>query len=352
MASPLRPATPGGEVSAKNAALDGTLKWEFRDPEQRALLWSWGVALLLGLLWLLLVHTFKFPAPSMLAADEQPVTLTLAEPKTPPPVEAPTPPPVEQKGAVEQVAAPGPVNKPAGKTGPSGKPKPGRPGSKTETNSTGAISDAFGTGSGSGTGGLVGDVSGMLRGVDVASGSGGTGGGQGGRGGGGAGGKTVLGYGQGGQGSRTPGRGGFGGGDGTGGGGGGGGIGGVGSGGGITRAAVRVAPPRVVEAEALGGPGRDVSELGSFVRSRESQLRFCYVEYGLKANPSLAGTVTVAITLTGSGTVTGADITNRTWSGSGASEAESCIQGKIRSWKFPSSAAGGGTYSFPFNFTK
>jgi hypothetical protein len=250
------------------------------------------------------------------------------------------------------VAAPGPTKAPPGRKGPEkGSPRPGRPGSRTEQTNNGAIGTAFGTGSGSGTGGLTGSVSSLIGGVAVASGSGGTGGGQGGRGGGGTGGKTVLGLGQGGEGGRTPGRGGFGGGTGTGGGGGGG-IGGVGAGGGIARAGVRVSAPAPVRAENLGGNRRDVGELGQFVRSRESQLRFCYQEYGLKSNPSLAGTVTVAISLTGSGDVTGVNITNRTWSGAGASEAESCIKSKIESWRFPSSDAGGGTYSFPFNFTR
>jgi hypothetical protein len=278
-----------------------------------------------------------------------PIDVVIAEPEPAPP--APTEPVVPQSGEATATPAPGPTNRPAGRVGPPGNPRPGRPGSRTEQSSTGAIGDAFGTGSGSGTGGMVGDVSGILSGVAVNSGSGGTGGGLGGTGGGGAGGKQVLGYGQGGQGGRTPGRGGIGGGTGTGGGGGGG-IGGVGAGGGVTRAQVRVSAPAVVAAENLGGPGRDVSELGTFVRSRESQLRFCYVEQGLKVNPSLAGTINVAISLTGSGDVTGVNINNRTWSGPGASEAESCIRSRIRSWKFPSSAAGGGTYSFPFNFTK
>jgi hypothetical protein len=66
----------------------------------------------------------------------------------------------------------------------------------------------------------------------------------------------------------------------------------------------------------------------------------------------LAGTVNVSITLTGSGNVTGAEVTSRTWSGGGAAEAESCILDKIRGWRFPSSSAGGGTYAFPFNFTR
>ena len=326
---------------------DNRLRFEWADPEQRVLLYSWAFAVGLAIVWLIIVGLHKMVPPRL---ENDAVEITLTEPpQTTPPVQTP---PVPQEGAATAVAAPGPRNAPPGRKGPEkGSPRQGRPGSRTEQTSTGAIGTAFGTGSGSGTGGLTGNVSSLIGGVAVASGSGGTGGGQGGRGGGGSGGKTVLGLGQGGEGGRTPGRGGFGGGNGTGGGGGGG-IGGVGAGGGIQRAGVRVSAPAPVRAENLGGNRRDVGELGQFVRSRESQLRFCYQEYGLKANPSLAGTVTVAISLTGSGDVTGVNITNRTWSGAGASEAESCIRNKIESWRFPSSDAGGGTYSFPFNFTR
>jgi hypothetical protein len=350
MATPLRPATAGTQTSAPRNAdrFDRSLRFEWADPEQRVLLWSWAFSIGLGILWLIFVAMHKIQPPQLLSEAEQGVEISLAEAL---PEEVATQP-VPQAGAAEEAPAPGPTNKPKGETGPKGKPKPGRPGAPTERNRTGEIGNAFGTGSGAGTGGMTGDVSGILRGVAVSSGSGGTGGGRGGTGGGGAGGKAVLGYGQGGQGGTTPGRGGFGGGTGTGGGGGGGGIGGVGGGGGVTRAAVRVAAPRPIAAEDLGGARRDVGELGQYVRSRESQLRFCYQEYGLKTNPSLAGTINVAITLTGSGNVTDVDINSRTWGGAGASETESCIRGKIQSWRFPSSSAGGGTYSFPFNFTK
>lgn len=326
---------------------DNRLRFEWADPEQRVLLYSWAFAVGLAVVWLIIVGLHKMLPPTV---NDEGVVITLAppQPTTPTPVVQPVP----QKGAAENMPAPGDTKAPPGRKGPEkGNPKPGRPGSRTVQTNNGAIGTAFGTGSGSGTGGLTGSVSSLINGVAVASGSGGTGGGQGGRGGGGTGGKTVLGLGQGGEGGRTPGRGGFGGGNGTGGGGGGG-IGGVGAGGGIQRAGVRVSAPEPVRAENLGGNRRDVGELGQFVRSRESQLRFCYQEYGLKANPSLAGTVTVAISLTGSGDVTGVNITNRTWSGAGASEAESCIRSKIESWRFPASDAGGGTYSFPFNFTR
>ena len=342
MASPDKaPATS----KPRETTFTRNLRYEFASEEGRALVASYAISFSLGLLWILLViFGPKTGAAHLLPEAERAIIVTFDDN---PPV---TEPPAPQPGEAVQPPAPGPTDKPPGPKAPEkGNPKPGRPGSKTETNSAGAIGAAFGTQSGSGSGGMVGDVSNVLRGVDVNSGSGGTGGGNAGAGGGGLGGKTVLGYGQGGQGSRTPGRGGIGGGTGTGGGGGGG-IGGVGGGGGISRAPVRVSAPRVIDAPALGGPGRNSDELGTFVRSRESQLRFCYNEFGLKQNPSLAGAVNVAITLTASGNVTNADVTSRTWSG--ASQVESCIENKIRGWKFPSSASGGGTYGFAFNFTR
>src|SRR5581483_2035468 len=99
------------------------------------------------------------------------------------------------------------------------------------------------------------------------------------------GGKQVLAYGQGGAGSRTPGRD-AGGGSGT---------------GGFGAQAVRIGAPKAIGAPSLGGPGRDVGELGTQVRDHESQLRFCYNEFGLKVNPSLAGSVVISLTLTESG---------------------------------------------------
>jgi hypothetical protein len=324
------------------------LKWEVAGEEGAALRNSYFISMALGAAWLALVFWGpRTEVPHLLPPDAAPIDVVLDEPLPPP---TPIEPPVAQEGTAERTPSPGPRERAPGPTGPrSGSPRPGRPGSRTESRSTGAVGDAFGTGSGSGTGGMVGDVSGILAGVDVGSGSGGTGGGLGGSGGGGAGGKAVLGNGQGGQGSRTPGRGGIGGGSGTGGGGGGG-IGGVGRGGGVSAAPVRVGAPRVVDAGPLGGPRRNTDELGTFVRNRESQLRFCYTEFGLKSNPSLAGSITTNISLTESGNVTGVNISNRSWGGAGASEAESCIRGKIRDWRFPSGQAG--TYAFSFNFTR
>jgi hypothetical protein len=113
-----------------------------------------------------------------------------------------------------------------------------------------------------------------------------------------------------------------------------------------------VQAPAAINVDPIAGPSRNVDELGTYVRSRESQLRFCYQENGLKVNPNLAGSITVAIDISASGPVQGARVTRRTWSGPGASEAEACILRTIRAWRFPSGAREAGTYAFPFSFTR
>ena len=159
-------------------------------------------------------------------------------------------------------------------------------------------------------------------------------------------GKAVLAYGQGGQGVRTPGRSDMGGAGAVNA------IGGVAGGGGIGHEGVSVSAPRAIDVAGFGGPTRDVGELGTSVREHESQLRFCYDEYGLKVNPDLAGSVTVALTLTAGGSVTNATVSRRTWSGPGAAPAESCILEKARAWQFPAASSGAGTFEFSFNFSR
>jgi hypothetical protein len=302
------------------------LRYEFADAEGRAILYSYVMSGVLGLLWILLILFMPAPPNSInLLKPEEPVTIDVKAEDVP----IPTPAPVAaaSSGGAPKVAAPA-KNPGSGKGGP-------------QKNDTRAINDAFGGSPSNNTGGMVGDVSNALRGTEVATGTGSAPGAQG---------KAVIGYGAGGQSSRTPGRGGLG--EGLGGNGAGGGLGGVGGGGGVGFATVRVAPPSVIHAENVGGPGRNVADLGDYVRGRNSQLQFCYSEYGLKVNPQLAGSVAVAVTLTSEGSVTGVDITKHTWSGPGAAEAESCIKQRISGWKFPSSDHGGGTYSFSFSFSR
>ncbi|HUO51021.1 MAG TPA: AgmX/PglI C-terminal domain-containing protein [Gemmatimonadaceae bacterium] len=316
MAPPMKPAPAGpARRPSDETSFTRNMRFEIADAEGRALLWSYTAAIGLGVIWLLAVWLMPSPPPiTLLPAEEVPVEVTFAD--APP---APTPAPAAAPAAA---AAP----KPAG----------GNQGQNAKNLKK--MSDAFGGGAASGGGGMVGDVSNALRGVDVSSSSGGSPGMQG---------KAVIGYGQGGQGSRTPGRGGLG----TGLGAGGGGVGGVG-GTGVGYSGVLVAAPQVIHATNVGGKSRNTDELGNYVRGRQSQLQFCYTEYGLKANPSLAGRVTADITINGGGAVTDVAISDRTWSGAGSAEAENCIKQRIAGWHFPPSDAGGGTFQFSFSFSK
>jgi hypothetical protein len=208
-----------------------------------------------------------------------------------------------------------------------------RGGSATE------IGSAFGVPGGSRGGGIPGDPAGLLRGVAVAAGGGDAGTSP-------SDSKRVLAYGEGGMGSTLPGGARLGAGsDGEAG------IGGVRPGNGVGRAAIAVNAPDVIPVAPPTERGGAAVALGTFVRGRESELRFCYEE-SLKANPGLAGAVTVAISLSPTGSIARADVTRRTWKGAGAAEAESCMLQKIRGWRFSGSAGSGGTYAFPFSFTR
>ncbi len=284
--------------------------------ESRALAVSHALSVGLGASWLALVYLTPAPPPTiaLLRPEEVgPIVVQFDDPP-PPPKQAAAPPEASD------------VNEPA----PTLAEKERKRAAKEEAD----IGDAFGGGS---TYALVGDVTNALRGVEVAKGEKGGTGGQ----------KAVIGYGQGGVGARTPGKGfdaaaaaaasG---------------IGKVGATGGVTRANVRVAAPQVV-ARPGERASRDMAQLGTFVRSRQAQLQFCYQEQGLLLNPALAGSISVEVSLAPNGTVASARVGDRTWSGAGASEAEACILQRIRGWAFPaSSAAGNETYGFSFVFNK
>ena len=97
--------------------------------------------------------------------------------------------------------------------------------------------------------------------------------------------------------------------------------------------------------------GGATAALGTFVRGHESELRFCYEE-SLKADPALAGSVAVAITIGEGGRIAGAEVTRRSWTGQGAAEAEACMLRAIRGWRLSGVERSPGTYTFPFSFTR
>jgi hypothetical protein len=301
------------------ATFTRNLRFELAGEEGRVLLGSWVLSGGLGLVWLALVLFGPTTDIShLLPPEERPIAVKF---------EAPPPPPEVKVAPV--APAPAPAPKPAAAPA---KPQPTE--AEREAKRAAAFGSAFGAAAPKS--GPVGDVSNVLRGVSVASSAkpGATVG------------KAVLAYGQGGQGVRTPGRGDMGGAGAIGA------LGGVNGGGAIGHEGVSVSAPRAIDVAGFGGPTRDVGALGTSVREHESQLRFCYDEYGLKVNPDLAGSVTVALTLTATGSVSAAKVSRRTWSGPGASAAEGCILQKAAAWQFPSSSSGAGTFEFSFNFSR
>jgi hypothetical protein len=292
--------------------------------EERALAGSSLISTVIGVVWMgFVIFGPRTDVTHLLPPEERPIEVRIENP----PAAAPAPPT--------------PTAPPKPKPSPTLNPDDAAAlRAQREARRAAAAAAAFGGSAPSG--GPVGDVSNVLRGTDVVSGAAATPGMA-------SGGKTVLAYGQGGQGARTPGRtdiggGGVGAGVGA--------VGGVGAGEGIAHAAVSISSPRAIEVQGLGGPGRDVGDLGTTVRSREPQLRYCYVEYGLKTDPGLAGSVTLALTLNAGGNVTNANLTRRTWSGESATSTEGCILEKARAWRFAASPSGAGTFEFSFNFTK
>lgn len=301
------------------ASFTRNLRYELAGEEGRAMLGSYAISFALGAAFLLLVYLY----PPIEDRIEPPVIVDVVQvpPEQPPP---PEPEP-------EQEAAPA-ATQPRQQAAP--RPQPTR----TQQTAGGDVSNVFG---GAATGGFAGDVAGTLRGVDVRTGTGGAAGSAG------TGTKAVISAGTGTGSAATRGRGGVQGDAAAAGS-----IGNVGGTGGVGRARVGVSAPRPVDVPDIGR-SRNMGDLGTFVRSRQAELRFCYEEHGLKQNPNLAGTITVAIGIAESGRVTSASVTNRTWSGAGVSAVESCVLSRIRGWRFPAASdVGTGTYAFPFNFTR
>lgn len=283
--------------------------------ETRPLVISHVAAALLGATWLVLVYALPSPPPM----------IALIRPEEAAAVE------VEFEDEKKPDA---PAKKPEPATAPEPEKKAPTPAElKKAKKEEKAMADAFGGGSN-----LVGDVTNALRGVNTAKGVKGEEGS----------GKAVIAYGNGGTAVRTPGRGvdanvtaaGAG-------------IGQVNANGSVARTSIAVAAPTVVRSADGGAGSRDMSRLGTFVRSRQAQLQFCYQDQGLSANSSLAGSVSVTITLDAAGAVTDAKVSNHTWTGAGVPEAEACILQRVKGWSFPpSSKTGAETYSFSFIFNK
>ena len=319
MIASLDPAN--GPSSWNDDGFARTLRLDLEDEERRALIGSYAISGALGLAFLLLQQFGPRSDRVLSLLPDRPPPIVVQDFSG---VKEPTLIPRVINAAIERAG----FRRDAGASS--------RDGSRVERPSgEAAIGNAFGAPGGA-SGVLVGDASGLLRDVAVASGAGDV------RSGSDA--KHVLAYGEGGTGSALPRGAGLGGGNSAA-------IGGVRGSGGVGRVAVAVAALEVRPLDPPPGSGGAATALGTWVRGQESALRFCYEE-SLRGDPALAGSVTVAITLAASGAVSNAEVTRRSWSGKGAAEAEACMLRTIRGWRFPEGGRSGGTYAFPFSFTR
>ena len=107
-------------------------------------------------------------------------------------------------------------------------------------------------------------------------------------------------------------------------------------------------PPRATPAATIP---QAPAELMAAVQREQSFSRFCYQEFGQKADPSLAGNVAMVVTI-GSQGVTDARVGDSNWSSSAAGSAVNrCLNEKAGiAWKVGAGAVRPGKYVVPLSF--
>ena len=100
-------------------------------------------------------------------------------------------------------------------------------------------------------------------------------------------------------------------------------------------AAIPEAPPALMEA----------------VNREQSVSKFCYTEFGKKADPGLIGNVAMIVTVAGEG-ITDATVGASNWSGRTAGQAVNrCLSEKVKqAWKLPAGAVKAGKYQVQLSF--
>ncbi|HUQ82379.1 MAG TPA: hypothetical protein VM076_14600, partial [Gemmatimonadaceae bacterium] len=150
----VRVPTPAGvPTNGRDTVLNRSLRYEVAGEEGRALIGSYGFAFALGIAWLLFVYFGPRTLPmQLLSPDERPIAVSFD------PLESLPDATAGEEGGEVGVPTPGPTESDAGKDRGNGRARDA--GARPTTNaSAGAIADAFGGRSGTGSGGLVGDVS-------------------------------------------------------------------------------------------------------------------------------------------------------------------------------------------------
>lgn len=97
------------------------------------------------------------------------------------------------------------------------------------------------------------------------------------------------------------------------------------------------------------------------IRARGAQLRSCYQERGLKQDPTLAGTITVALDVDSTGSAANARVTRQEWvarEGQRLGEEDpvvgsvhECVLERVNGWRFPAFVAPG-SHEFELRFSR
>lgn len=91
-------------------------------------------------------------------------------------------------------------------------------------------------------------------------------------------------------------------------------------------------------------------ELVAAVQREQSFSKFCYQEFGQKADPTLRGGVAMVVTVDGSG-VTGARVASDTWSSDAGKAVNDCLDEKAAgAWKRAAAAVKPGKYVVQLSF--
>lgn len=91
--------------------------------------------------------------------------------------------------------------------------------------------------------------------------------------------------------------------------------------------------------------------IGDYARKRQPLLAYCYTRFGLSADSSLTGRLSMRVALSADGDVMHTEVANRHWWGRGGDGVESCVRERVSLWRFPP-APHAGTYEFGVYFNK
>jgi len=96
---------------------------------------------------------------------------------------------------------------------------------------------------------------------------------------------------------------------------------------------------------------RAETEVRETVIRHASDVRRCYMDEGLRRNPTLSGAVELEITILPTGTVDSAAVATTSLSGLGQHEVAGCLTTAARNWRFERGPYAVETVVFPFVFS-